>query len=135
MIMSVESPEDAVSSHIELGMLGNSTEIYGACILNTERMHSGVNISQEEWTHFVLVWNNTKRVLKLYINGRAKEAKFSEARAKNEKRIRSNKDFLLVIGRGKLNGKMTEGWDGQVADVRVWDRVLEEVSYDCSGIT
>ncbi|GJE96188.1 LamG domain-containing protein [Phanerochaete sordida] len=129
VMLVVESPFQP-NAIIELGIgvdKGKRHAVYAGSSVTPAWLRSAVDVQVDEWTHIAMVWNYTARTFSLYVEGEAvKTLAFSPTRDANERILRVNKEWRLVIGRGKRIGQMRNGWDGEITDVRVWDRVIDE---------
>ncbi|KZT61594.1 hypothetical protein CALCODRAFT_491144 [Calocera cornea HHB12733] len=76
----------------------------------------------EGWTRLALVWSVSGKCLTVYRDG---DVAFTSALSDEALRIAASAARLaLVLGRAKEGGKRALGWDGEVAEARVWDRAL-----------
>ncbi|RJQ75368.1 hypothetical protein D5S17_20975 [Pseudonocardiaceae bacterium YIM PH 21723] len=85
---------------------------------------NGVHVvSQEEprigvWTHLAGTFDAANKVARLYVNGRKSgEATISSL---------WTGAGPLTVGRARWNGKSTDFWNGDIDDVRIWDRRIYE---------
>ncbi|MFG2062530.1 LamG domain-containing protein [Micromonospora sp. NPDC048871] len=77
------------------------------------------------WTHLAGVYDRTDGKLRLYVNGvKAGEVPYAAAPWAAEGRF--------AVGRGFANGQPANWWHGELADVRVFNRVL--VEHDFTGL-
>ncbi|MEV4140656.1 LamG domain-containing protein, partial [Dactylosporangium sp. NPDC049742] len=93
--------------------------MYGADAANTTvtRAPSSAAPVLNQWTHLAVSWDAGTKTANLYVNGTLAA---SMARASNW-----NATGALLIGQGKENGSRTGRFLGDVAEVRVWDRVID----------
>ncbi|KZP01146.1 hypothetical protein CALVIDRAFT_532757 [Calocera viscosa TUFC12733] len=78
----------------------------------------------EGWTVLVLVWSVSSKALTVYRDG---DQVFSAPLEEEALRIAGSAAHLsLVLGRAKEGGRRALGWDGEIADAKVWDRALGE---------
>ena len=117
-MFSVESPF-CEESLLELGTRAKSRELEARSLLSSP-LTSGPNVvvASDKWTHVALVWNLSRKFLALHVDGQLtrmvsleKEDKVAYVKALAEK----DPGFRLVLGRGKSNGKIRNGWDGEVS--------------------
>lgn len=83
--------------------------------------------SADEWVHLIGVWNDATGQLTLYVNGDLKTAK-STAR-----QTIWWGDGTVQIGRANSGGSWDDNFTGDIADVRVYDRVVPSVEAEDLG--
>lgn len=124
VILSVESPfhKDSV---LEFGTRLDARQVYGYSLKTKDWIWSAADM-QQEWMHVALVWNATAGTTTLYADTHARAVEWIKGDDASDKLLASTRDWRLVIGRGKSDGKMRDGWDGEITDVHVWDRALND---------
>lgn len=84
----------------------------------TVRARSSAPAQAGVWTHLAGVYDAGARELRIYVNGvRSGTAAYPDA---------WHADGPLLIGREWHNGAVVSPWRGDLADVKVWDRVLSD---------
>ncbi|MEU4784415.1 LamG-like jellyroll fold domain-containing protein [Nocardiopsis alba] len=94
---------------------GDTTSIANR-VRSTEAAETGV------WTHLLGTFDPSDGKLTLYVNGVSQGDIVQESPW--------NAEGSFVIGGAKYRGEFADPWPGAVDDVRVWDRVLLDESFD-----
>jgi hypothetical protein len=72
--------------------------------------------AENKWTHLVGVYDGQGRQMRLYVNG--------ELAATTTRLTPWNGTRFLTIGHARFGSTVTDAWNGDIAHVKVWDRVL-----------
>lgn len=120
-VLSIESPSYR-DSLLWLGTehtnLVHAQWVGGACAAQAPLRVSW----HEGWTRLALIWSATNHSITVYRDG---EELFTRALDEEALRIAGSAAHVaLILGRAKEGGKRVLGWDGEIAEARVWDRAL-----------
>ncbi len=104
---------------------------YGTCTntgdTDDEEDESPINVQTTDWQHITVTWASGAGAfpvgLNLYINGVLQTPPDDEPGAEG---VLTGYDRVMV-GKGGKDDGATEGWDGLIDDVRIYDHVLSEV--------
>lgn len=92
---------------------------------NWVRCKSNVSPQRGQWYHAVGVWDKEKREVSIYIDG-VKRATTSVAEGA-EFFLHNSADYhWICVGANTENGHATQGWDGDVAIARIYDKPLTD---------
>nr|WP_256867904.1 LamG-like jellyroll fold domain-containing protein [Halorientalis salina] len=111
--------------HDEEGADGECDSCYKAGVTTSDNSETNVetwwDTQSDDWRHVVFTWDGSSGDLKMYFDG-------SEARlSSTETGTGTLQDVeTLLVGQGPKDEGASDGWDGKIDEVRIYDRVLSD---------
>ena len=91
----------------------------GVSVDGTEAVYESADDTQTTgWQHVVVTWQSGEPI-RLYRNGTADTPTFQEARTGSISNVET-----LLVGQGAKDSGTADGWDGNIDEVRIYDRQL-----------
>ena len=90
---------------------------------SNQNLESSSNLQVTEWQHVAMTWESGGLIM-FYVNG-VEDTPSGRNNPNNTGPV--SECTKLLIGKGGKDEDATEGWDGLIDDVRIYDHVLSEV--------